>query len=350
MALRDTIIGLADSHSPIVATPKPRPNRALTRELYGRIAATLGQPSRQLDDMAVDDSAVGNTAADHIAANDSSEAQFAPWDMARGMLTTSELLARAPDDVFVPSTAVKARTRLEHHCMAMRITVHADELAVTFSELWQEQFMLRKVVQETLDWLDLSPTAEKEAIEARQKTFDGVVDPIMMQVHYRINRSHIHRSHRRQLLAIPLLGARCRAAAIRSDTPFISEEEAETLSVSDSHVLLAMQMQARWQDPIVQEFVTRHKDAEIVGLRYDAHRISTIVDTGGYVIFDIRAESAADLLAVREEPLPWCPTWWILVAGSLQAIGIARTLIHLRATAYDYDSVADGARDHAMGE
>ena len=122
------------------------------------------------------------------------------------------------------------------------------------------------------------------------------------------------------------------------------------MSVSDSHVLLAMQMQARWQDPIVQEFVTRHKDAEIVGLRYDAHRISTIVDTGGYAIFDIRAESAADLLAVREEPLPWCRTWWILVAGSLQAIGIARTLIHLRATAYDYDSVADGARDHAMGE
>merc|ERR1712003_513228 len=76
---------------------------------------------------------------------------------------------------------VEAKNGLENYCFTMRNTLQEEKLKDKFEGGDKEK--IEKAVQDTLDWLDKNPLAEKDEFEGKQKELEGIVNPIMMKVY-----------------------------------------------------------------------------------------------------------------------------------------------------------------------
>jgi len=74
---------------------------------------------------------------------------------------------------------IAAKNGLESYAYSLRNTINEPSAAEKLDQ--NDRDVLKKSVDETVEWLDSNTTATKEEFEAKQKELEGVANPIMMK-------------------------------------------------------------------------------------------------------------------------------------------------------------------------
>merc|ERR1712228_341246 len=76
---------------------------------------------------------------------------------------------------------IDARNGLESYLYNLKNTLEDDEKGVSDNISAEDKKELQDLIDETLDWLDENPEAEKEDYDEKQKEVENVANPIMRQ-------------------------------------------------------------------------------------------------------------------------------------------------------------------------
>jgi len=77
------------------------------------------------------------------------------------------------------ASRIAAKNGLESYAYSLRNTINEPSAAEKLDQ--NDRDVLKKSVDETVEWLDSNTTATKEEFEAKQKELEGVANPIMMK-------------------------------------------------------------------------------------------------------------------------------------------------------------------------
>lgn len=83
---------------------------------------------------------------------------------------------------------IQARNELEQYAYSVKNNMNREELKEIFTS--DEKEKMEKAVDETLEWLEKNPSAEKDESSDQQKTLEGVVNPIMMRVYQEASKNN----------------------------------------------------------------------------------------------------------------------------------------------------------------
>lgn len=83
---------------------------------------------------------------------------------------------------------IQARNELEQYAYSVKNNMSREELKEIFTS--DEKEKMEKAVDETLEWLEKNPSAEKDESSDQQKTLEGVVNPIMMRVYQEASKNN----------------------------------------------------------------------------------------------------------------------------------------------------------------
>jgi heat shock 70kDa protein 1/2/6/8 len=76
---------------------------------------------------------------------------------------------------------IEAKNSFENYCFQMKNTLNDEKLKEKFTE--DDKKVIEDASKEGLQWLEANPTADPEAIEAKQKEVEAKYNPIMMRVY-----------------------------------------------------------------------------------------------------------------------------------------------------------------------
>ena len=105
----------------------------------------------------------------------------------KGRLTPSEIerlvkeAEKFKDEDEKAKQRIESKNTLEHYCYSMRQTLTEEKLKDKFSE--DEKATINKGCDESLKWLNDSPAASKDEIDAKYKALESTFNPIMMRVY-----------------------------------------------------------------------------------------------------------------------------------------------------------------------
>merc|ERR1712071_736423 len=74
---------------------------------------------------------------------------------------------------------IDARNGLESYLYNLKNTLDDDEKAENISA--EDKKELQDIIDETLDWMDENPEADKEDYDGKQKEVENIANPIMRQ-------------------------------------------------------------------------------------------------------------------------------------------------------------------------
>jgi len=78
---------------------------------------------------------------------------------------------------------IDARNGLESYLYNLKNTLEDDEKGISDSISAQDKKELQDMIDETLDWMDSNPEADKEDLDEKQKEVEQVANPIMRNVY-----------------------------------------------------------------------------------------------------------------------------------------------------------------------
>jgi endoplasmic reticulum chaperone BiP len=78
---------------------------------------------------------------------------------------------------------IDARNGLESYLFNLKNTLEDDEKGLADSISPQDKKELQDMIDETLDWMESNPEAEKDDIDEKQKELEQVANPIMRNVY-----------------------------------------------------------------------------------------------------------------------------------------------------------------------
>merc|ERR1739843_23952 len=74
---------------------------------------------------------------------------------------------------------IDARNGLESYLYNLKNTLDDDEKGVADNISAEDKKELQDLIDETLDWMDENPEADKEDYDAKQKEVENIANPIM---------------------------------------------------------------------------------------------------------------------------------------------------------------------------
>merc|ERR1712195_401783 len=78
---------------------------------------------------------------------------------------------------------IDARNGLEGYCYNLKNTLNDDEKGVADQLSAEDKKELEDIIDETLDWMDENPEAEKEDYDEKQKEVENIANPIMRNMY-----------------------------------------------------------------------------------------------------------------------------------------------------------------------
>merc|ERR1712024_31865 len=85
---------------------------------------------------------------------------------------------KAEDDA--NKNRIEAKNGLENYCYSLKTSISSPEVEGKIPE--DDKKKLEDAIEESIQWLDSNPTAEKEEFEEKQKSLEGIAMPILQAV------------------------------------------------------------------------------------------------------------------------------------------------------------------------
>merc|ERR1712124_107572 len=75
---------------------------------------------------------------------------------------------------------IESKNGLENYCYSLKSSISSDEVKDKIPA--DDKVALESAIEETIQWLDSNPAAEKEEYEEKQKSLEGIAMPILQKM------------------------------------------------------------------------------------------------------------------------------------------------------------------------